>query len=419
MKYLSWLPILALAGCVEGGALPIDSEELALTIPNNTALPNPLGFSATFSIHGGVDLDDDFFQDFGTNGRTCGTCHTPGEGWAISAAKVRERFYATSGTHPLFRLVDGANSPNADVSTPAKRLEAYSMLLDRGVIRVGIGIPAGAEFELIDVDDPYDYASAAELSLFRRPLPSANLGFIPAVMWDGREVSGASIPERLAGQANNATLGHAEAAAPLPTAVREAIVDFETGLTNAQTYTYFIGSLTAAGANGGPEFLASQPLVAGPFDLFDAWASAPPHSARAAVARGQALFNATNANGGSCQGCHNVQNVGTSVAPLFFDIDVSAGSRRTPDLPLYTLRNLSTGEVRETTDPGRALITGLWSDIDRFKTPSLRGLGARAPYFHNGSAANLYQVVTHYEDALGFVFTESERRDLVAFLSAL
>ena len=93
------------------------------------------------------------------------------------------------------------------------------MLLNRGVIRVGIGIPANAEFDLVAVDDPYHYASATELSLFRRPLPSTNLSFLSTVMWDGREtVAGATIAPNLAHQANDATLGHAQAAAPLTAA---------------------------------------------------------------------------------------------------------------------------------------------------------------------------------------------------------
>jgi hypothetical protein len=53
----------------------------------------------------------------------------------------------------------------ADVSTIEKRRLAYSMLLNKNVIRVGIRIPDSAEFELIGVDDPYRFASAAELSL--------------------------------------------------------------------------------------------------------------------------------------------------------------------------------------------------------------------------------------------------------------
>jgi len=51
------------------------------------------------------------------------------------------------------------------------------------------------------------------------------------------------------------------------------------------------------------------------------------------------------------------------------------------------------GTIIQTTDPGRALITGKWADIGKFKGPILRGLSARAPFFHNGSAATLQDVV--------------------------
>jgi cytochrome c peroxidase len=43
----------------------------------------------------------------------------------------------------------------------------------------------------------------------------------------------------------------------------------------------------------------------------------------------------------------------------------------------------------------------------------------RAPYFHNGTAATLDDVVRHYELHFGFVYTDEERADLVAFLNAL
>lgn len=43
----------------------------------------------------------------------------------------------------------------------------------------------------------------------------------------------------------------------------------------------------------------------------------------------------------------------------------------------------------------------------------------RAPYFHNGIAATLGDVVRHYETHLGFKFTDEERADLVVFLNAL
>jgi hypothetical protein len=45
----------------------------------------------------------------------------------------------------------------------------------------------GAAFELVGVRDPYGFASATELSLFRRPLPATDLRFLSTVMWDRRE----------------------------------------------------------------------------------------------------------------------------------------------------------------------------------------------------------------------------------------
>ena len=65
------------------------------------------------------------------------------------------------------------------MSTKAKRRAAYSMLLNKGLVRVGLAIPATAEFELVAVDDPYHYASAAELSLFR-PAQASPLAVAPA-----------------------------------------------------------------------------------------------------------------------------------------------------------------------------------------------------------------------------------------------
>jgi cytochrome c peroxidase len=86
---------------------------------------------------------------------------------------------------------------------------------------------------------------------------------------------------------------------------------------------------------------------------------------------------------------------------------------------LHTFQNRTTGEIRQLTDAGQGNITGAWRDLGRFKTPTLRALVARAPYFHNGIAATLEEVVRHYEIHLGFIFTNEERADLVAFLKAL
>jgi cytochrome c peroxidase len=107
----------------------------------------------------------------------------------------------------------------------------------------------------------------------------------------------------------------------------------------------------------------------------------------------------------------------STAAPL--DIGVADASRRTPDLPLYTLRNRATGQTVQTTDPGRALVTGQWADIGKFKGPVLRGLAARAPYFHNGAAADLDQVVDFYNSRFSLGLSGQDHHDLVAFLRSL
>lgn len=371
--------------------------------------------------------------------------------------------------------MDGANSPLADVTTVTKRRAAYSMLLEKANIRVGIGIPSGAEFELIEADDPYGFASETELSLFRRPMPTSNLKFLSAVMWDGRETTlqpgsgdcifGTStcfspVSFDLGTQANHATRGHAEALRDLTEEERDAIVAFESGLFTAQIHDNEAGALTAKNAYGGPKAYAREKYYFGindtlagdyktraPFNpktmsLYDSWnrynTSKSPHStrnARAAIARGQALFNskpilikgvkginddlAVSVLPGTCTTCHNTPNSGNHSTPMPLDIGIADESRRTPDMPLYTLKNKTTGEIVKTTDPGRALLTGKWKDIGRFKGPILRSVASRPPYFHDGSAPDLQSVVEFYNTRFSIGLTEREKADLVAFLAAL
>jgi cytochrome c peroxidase len=79
----------------------------------------------------------------------------------------------------------------------------------------------------------------------------------------------------------------------------------------------------------------------------------------------------------------------------------------------------STSGLRDQTDAGQGQVTGKWADLGKFKTPTIRALAARAPYFLNGIAATLEEVVRFHERNLGFAFTHAERADLVAFLNAL
>lgn len=66
-----------------------------------------------------------------------------------------------------------------------------------------------------------------------------------------------------------------------------------------------------------------------------------------------------------------------------------------------------------------AFVALAWAGAVAGAQSGSEGLAARAPYFHNGIATTLEDVVRHYEDFLGFVFTDQEREDLVAFLNAI
>ncbi|MBS0569062.1 MAG: hypothetical protein JSS28_00495 [Proteobacteria bacterium] len=430
--------------------------------------PDASGWLRTFTPDGRIDATNPFFQSLGSNGRSCNTCHRQAEAWSITPEELQQRFAATQGMDPIFRTNDGSVSPFADVSSVAARRVAYAMLLNRGLIRVGLPIPANAEFSLTAVDDPYHYASAAELSLFRRPLPSTNLGFLTTVMWDGREtaapfiapmdagVGSADLDASLTSQAKDAILGHAQAAAAPSAAVLAQIAAFESSLTTAQVRDDDAGFLNDDDAIGGPRILANQRFYVGindalgadptqaAFDpaamhLFDAWTTPRGNGrsarARAAIQRGENLFDTlpiaisgvaglNDVTGqpsiaGHCATCHDTPNVGNHSVGAPLNIGIADASRRTPDMPLYTLTNNQTGASVQTTDPGRALLTGKWADIGKFKGPILRGLAARAPYFHNGSAATLLDVVNFYDTRFHLNLGAQQKQDLVAFLAAL
>ena len=72
-----------------------------------------------------------------------------------------------------------------------------------------------------------------------------------------------------------------------------------------------------------------------------------------------------------------------------------------------------------TLDPGVAMITGKCADIGRFTVPQLRGLAARAPYFSDGSAATLLDVVSFYNTRFSIGLSLQDEQDLVAFLRSL
>src|SRR5713101_6409254 len=246
-------------------------------LPNLFPFPNSTGVLETFNTTGKVDLTGPFFHSLGTNNRSCATCHQASDAWTVSAAHVAERFEETAGLDPIFRTNDGSNCDHdIDVSTVEGRQNAYSLLISRGLIRIPLQVPYGAEFDVVSVSNPYGCNDTSTLSMYRRPLPATNLRFLSTVMWDGREsslqtgtkpITFATNPSDLlfdlAHQSVYATNGHAQAATPPTPQQQQQIVAFEMALDTAQVIDSLAGPLALQGATGGPVALVAQPFYVG------------------------------------------------------------------------------------------------------------------------------------------------------------
>jgi hypothetical protein len=215
--------------------------------------------------------------------------------------------------------------------------------------------------------------------------------------------------------------------------------------TYADLLTGFYGGINDP-LGGNPKGI---PFTSKIFDLYQAWndiyGGGPVNAARESIARGEALFNNTpiaitgvaglnDALGvtqiaGFCGTCHDTPDVGNHSVKLPINIGVANGGPNNDnpgldigDLPTFMLLCVSgpnAGKNYTVTDPGRALISGLCADIGKVKGPILRGLAGRAPYFHNGSAATLLDVVNFYVQRFNINFTDAQKADLVAFLQTL
>jgi hypothetical protein len=184
------------------------------------------------------------------------------------------------------------------------------------------------------------------------------------------------------------------------------------------------------------------------FGLFKSWKGNDYY--RASIARGADIFmfrqfwlrDATHINSiglgnpikRTCATCHNAQMTGQDLSAGWVDVGTTnyptwtePGTWADPaDLPVFKITcrkdadpHPYLGRVIYTTDPGRALISGRCVDVGSIVMQQLRGLAARPPYFANGSAKNLREVVDFYDRRFDMKLSETEKDDLVNFLGVL
>ncbi|HYR07241.1 MAG TPA: cytochrome c peroxidase [Longimicrobium sp.] len=120
-----------------------------------------------------------------------------------------------------------------------------------------------------------------------------------------------------------------------------------------------------------------------------------------------------------CDGCHLVMTRGLHPFALSHVMFTDG-----------KFHNLGVGTDKEPQDAGRYDVTADEADWGRFRTPTLRNVALTAPYFHDGSAPTLEEVVKFYDEGgkpnrnldpamKPLRLTDQQKADLVAFLHTL
>jgi hypothetical protein len=510
---------VALAGFTAGGVLlaaAMAAERTAerwwspgsgLPLPAFAEYANSFGKVGILNTSGTITTKGHpFFEPIGTNGRACITCHQPSDGMSLSVDSVQERWKATGGKDPLFAMIDGANCPNL----PAANAASHSLLLGRGLIRVGLPWPPRddrgqaitPEFSIEVVRDPTACNSGPEygingtrkeISVYRRPRVAANLRYVASSRFGSSAFIGktgmlaAVDPETgrpvnmnmmadarestLKTQAQSAARGHLQKTTPLTAEQLEQIQNFELQLYGAQSWSTQGGSLNEP---DGPSGIGPQAMAKGNdgvlgnnttrfvIPMEDKWANLPVgntleektrNAFRASIQRGHDVFffrtfwirDAMHINTvglgnpikRTCSTCHGMHMTGMDTANGWMDVGStnkpwalepaeSPWAKEVPPLPLFKVTCRADlpphpflGRVIYTQDPGRALISGKCEDVGTIVIQQFRGLAARAPYFSNGSASTLGELVDFYDRRFNIKLTEQERDDLVNFLGSL
>jgi cytochrome c peroxidase len=156
-----------------------------------------------------------------------------------------------------------------------------------------------------------------------------------------------------------------------------------------------------------------------------------------AAMRGSLLFRGK----ARCAVCHTInqaypffsdqiyRNTGVAAGHNNFDQIASEAMKRVKGDDA-AMKLASLGKMEGSSELGRFMVTGNALDLGAFRTPSLRNVELTAPYFHDGSAATLLDVVKFYVkggnenpmkawELMAVDLTDEEQSDLVEFLKSL
>jgi cytochrome c peroxidase len=333
------------------------------------------------------------------NGRSCADCHMPTDQFQLSPASVEARFQRLqqmrqdnpAADDPLFRPIDAD-----DFRANGNAASDYTNLRENGLVRITFPLPPNVRL----IDPLTNLPSDETFVDVWRSVPTINdvaiTGPTAGNPWlrEPNRFGGYQLDARvgtLQEQAVGALVNHAQVQSAPPQRLLDDLAAFQ----RAQFSSPRVRALADAIAQGSA-LLPDPDLPLDPLEQ-----------------EGKAVFQR------ACAVCHGGPSETTSPLPVvrFHDI-VSQCPRPVDPQGRFAFaacspslaRNARTYEItvgtttvrRTSSDPGRALLTGFAGgpaprdDWNKFDVPSLRGIAATAPYFHNNSADTLEEVVDHY-----------------------
>ena len=163
MRRVIVLGIMVCTAALVGPLIASRAATAADRDPNLLAFENAGGQLRTFNVGGALDLYNPFFQDLGTKGRRCVTCHQPDNAWTITPANVQARFAASQGTDPIFHNNDGwLNGPTLTASDATANAEfGFSVSLSADASTALVGGPFNATNGVADAGAAWIFDSAA------------------------------------------------------------------------------------------------------------------------------------------------------------------------------------------------------------------------------------------------------------------
>jgi len=347
-----------------------------------------------FVFNGALKDAFEFFKPHKSgNGRSCATCHRPEDNFGLTPATVEARYQALQvrrerdpdADDPLFRSID-ADDFDQDFTT----------LRTKALVRVVLPLPSNVKL----ADDP----SARIVAVWRAVPTVVNAGITAPYQYDGRL-------ETLEDQALSAMLAHSEITIDPKDKILTRLAGFQQHVFSSKG----VRKLARALESGSP-----------PPD--------PDPKLNELEQRGKATFAqfCTSCHGGPTQTVNAdarflpvPQRGPLTGAQAFVNIFVQTPRPPVPffeglpsaNLPTRTyVVTLPDGAERTvvTSDPGRGLITGDIREFGRVDVPSLFGISATAPYFHDNSAATLEEVINHDQALFGFIQFVDEKQGLFA-----